>query len=901
MTIAYFRSLAARFFHRSRTEKELEEELRSHIELRADHLERSGLSRIEAERRARIEFGGQERFREECREAIAGNFIDNLMQDVRFSLRMLRKSPGFTAIAILTMALGIGATSAIFSVVDATLLQPLPYSHPDQLISIQADLPGISAHDVGMSQPEWHDLQQSGIFESVSPTWFDENNLTGSSQPTRVRLLIAAPNYFALLGTQPQLGRTFDPLYNSPGFIPEVVISDALWKRNFGGDPNILNKTIRMDTDQYQIVGVMPAGFDSPGRTAEERNIEIWAATSFYGPPLPEQPARNRRNLPTAIGRLKPGLTIATAQSRLDALVASVQKRSPGDYPNGWEVRLRPLKDVVIGDVRQPLLLLLGAVAVVLLIGCVNVANLLLARASARTHEMAIRRALGADRSRLMRQLLTESLILSLLGGAAGLAIIFAAKESLLRLIPATLPRLNDISISWSVLMFALLAGISSGVIFGLAPALHASRLDLIQALNQEGRGSTDSGERARTRRVLIIAEFALSLVLMMVAGLLLHSFWDLLNVRLGFNPQSVMSVRTRLPYPNDTSADKYATPAQEAPFIRKLIRQCKSLPGVEEAAVGDPAAIPLDQTQRELNALEGKLFLTFEGQSEKSDAASLVERSRVTPEYFQLIGIPLLRGRLFNEFDSDTAPQVAVVNEAFARSYWPNENAIGKRFKSTRPGSPWITVVGVIANARTQSLAETDMPQLYLDVYQAPAKHLAIFLRGHLNTAAIPEAVRKEVQSVDPTIPVFGAQTLIQTLSESLSQRRFSMEMIACFAATALLLAALGIYGVISYMVTERTHEIGIRLALGAQRQNILAIVLGQGLRLVLTGAAAGLIGAIIIGQLMASLLYGVRPTDPMTFAVVVLLLIGVAALACYLPARRAMNVDPMVALRYE
>ena len=549
----------------------------------------------------------------------------------------------------------------------------------------------------------------------------------------------------------------------------------------------------------------------------------------------------------------------------------------------------------------QPLLLLLGAVAVVLLIGCVNVANLLLARASARTHEMAIRRALGADRSRLMRQLLTESLILSLLGGAAGLAIIFAAKESLLRLIPATLPRLNDISISWSVLMFALLAGISSGVIFGLAPALHASRLDLIQALNQEGRGSTDSGERARTRRVLIIAEFALSLVLMMVAGLLLHSFWDLLNVRLGFNPQSVMSVRTRLPYPNDTSADKYATPAQEAPFIRKLIRQCKSLPGVEEAAVGDPAAIPLDQTQRELNALEGKLFLTFEGQSEKSDAASLVERSRVTPEYFQLIGIPLLRGRLFNEFDSDTAPQVAVVNEAFARSYWPNENAIGKRFKSTRPGSPWITVVGVIANARTQSLAETDMPQLYLDVYQAPAKHLAIFLRGHLNTAAIPEAVRKEVQSVDPTIPVFGAQTLIQTLSESLSQRRFSMEMIACFAATALLLAALGIYGVISYMVTERTHEIGIRLALGAQRQNILAIVLGQGLRLVLTGAAAGLIGAIIIGQLMASLLYGVRPTDPMTFAVVVLLLIGVAALACYLPARRAMNVDPMVALRYE
>ena len=361
------------------------------------------------------------------------------------------------------------------------------------------------------------------------------------------------------------------------------------------------------------------------------------------------------------------------------------------------------------------------------------------------------------------------------------------------------------------------------------------------------------------------------------------------------------MSVRTRLPYPNDTSIDKYATAAQEAPFIRQLLRRCKSLPGVEEAAVGDPAAIPLDQAQRELNSLEGKFFLIFEGQSAQPDAPSLVERSRVTPEYFQLIGIPLLRGRLFNEFDTDAAPQVAVVNEAFARIYWPNENAIGKRFKSTKPNAPWITVVGVIANARTQSLAETDLPELYLDLYQAPAKHLAIFLRGHLNTAAIPEDVRKEVQSVDPTIPVFGAQTLVQTLSESLSQRRFSMEMIASFAAMALLLAALGIYGVISYTVTQRTHEIGVRLALGAQRRNILAIVLGQGLRLVLTGAVAGLIGAVIIGQLMASLLYGVRPTDPMTFAVVVLLLIVVAMIACYLPARRAMNVDPMVALRHE
>src|SRR6266567_3205994 len=458
MIPAYFRSLAARFFHRSRTENDLEEELRSHIQLHADDLERFGLTRAEAERRARIEFGAHERFKEECRESIAGNFIDVLLQDLRFGLRMLRKSPGFAAVVILTVALGIGATTAIFSVVDATLLKPLPYSHPEELISIESDLPGISAHDVGISQPEWQDLQESGIFQYVSPTWFDENNLTGSSQPERVRLLLVAPNYFALLAVQPQLGRAFDPQDHSPGIIPEVVISDGLWKRSFGADSNILGKSVRMDTDLYRIVGVLPAGFDAPGRTAEERNIDVWAATSFYGAPLSDHPPRNRRNLPTAIARLKPGVTIAAAQSQVDALVASLQKQFAADYPlqNAWTVRLVPLKERVVGNVRQSLVLLLGAVGLVLLIGSVNVANLLLARASARGREMAIRRALGASQARLTQQLLTESLLLSLFGGIAGLAILFSLKDFLLQLVPENLPRLNEISISWSVLLFAL-------------------------------------------------------------------------------------------------------------------------------------------------------------------------------------------------------------------------------------------------------------------------------------------------------------------------------------------------------------------------------------------------------------------------------------------------------------
>ena len=876
--------------------------MKEHLDLLTERNLAAGMSPNEAKSAALREFGGVEQIKELARAQRLWRWADELLQDLRFGLRALRKSPGFTIIVVATLALGIGATTAIFSVVDATLLQPLPYSQPEQLVCIQTDLPRADAHDIGMSEPEWQDLQHSGIFEYVSPTWFDENNLTGLSQPARVRLLIVAPNYFSLLGTKPQLGRAFDPSDHSPSFTGEVVISDGLWKGLFGSDPHILDKSVRMDTDLYRIVGVMPAGFDVPGRTAEERNIEVWAATSFYGAPMDDHPPRNRRNLPTAIARLKAGLTIAAGQKRLDGLSAALQKQFPGDYPNGWHVQLVPLKERVIGNVRQSLVLLFGAVGLVLLIGCVNVANLLLARSSVRGPEMALRQALGAGRTRLARQLLTESLLLAVLGGTAGLAILFSAKEFLLRLVPDNLPRLNEISINWTVLSFAAVATIISGIIFGLAPALQIGRLDLNHTLKLEGRGSTRSLERGRTRRGLVIAEFALSLVLMIAASLLLRSFWDLLNVRLGFNPQSVMTVRTRMPYPNDLKIDKYATAAQEAPFIRELLRRCRSLPGVEEVALGDPASIPLDQSQRELNVLEGKIFLTFEGQSARADAPpSMVERSRVSPEYFRLVGIPLLRGRLFNEHDTDTAPQVAVVNEAFARTYWPNEDAVGKRFKSTRRDSPWISVAGVIANARTQSLAQTESPQLYVNLYQDSAKHLAIFLRGHLDNAAIPDQVRAQVQSLDSTLPVFGAQTLSETVSASLWQRRFSMEMVALFALTALLLAGLGIYGVISYMVSERTHEIGIRLVLGAQRENIMQMIVNQGLRLAITGAALGLVGAAIVSRLMAGLLYGVRPTDPLAFVGVALLLIGVALLACYLPARRALRVDPMVALRHE
>jgi predicted permease len=889
-------------FQRNRKARDFGAEIEAHIELETERLREQGLTDEDARTAAHRAFGNVTKVQERFYESGHWLWWDHFWQDVRFAARMLRKSPGFTAIAVLTIALGVGATTAIFSVVDATLLHPLPYPQPEQLVTIEDDLPGIGARDVGISVPEWHDLQRSGIFEYVTPLGGGDVNLTGSSQPERIRLLTIAPNYFAVLNVKPQLGRTFNPEDQTPGFNLEVVLSDGLWKRAFGGDPHILGKSVRLDNDLYTVVGVMPAGFHDPGATVEQSNIDVWAAAGFAGDPAPP-PQRNLRILPEAIARIKTGLTITEAQSRVDALVASLQKEFPDDYPaqSAWKVRLVPLKQTVVGNVRQSLLLLLGAVGLVLLISCVNVANLLLARASARGREMAVRQALGAGRKRLMWQLLTEGMLLSLLGGVVGLALLFSTKGFLLQIVPDSLPRLNEVAIDWPVLLFALAASLLAGAIFGLAPALHTGRGNLTDALKREGRAATGSGEQTRTRRALMITEIALSLVLMAAAGLLLRSFWDLLNVQPGFNPQNIMAVRTWLPVPNDPETDIYRTTAQEAPFIREILRRGKTIPGVEEIAVGDMAAVPLGHGRDDLNPF----LLVVEGREAQSDQAPLVNVSMITPEYFHLLAMPLLRGRLFNDSDNENAPAVAVINEAFARTYWPNGDPLGQHVKLNNargtPANSWTAIVGVIANARTESLAESSAPQIYLNLFQKHPKDLAIFLRGRLDPASTPPALRQQVQSVNPELPVFGAQTLDEMVSASLSQRRFAMEMVGLFALTALLLAGLGIYGVISFIVSERTHEIGIRLALGAQRRNILRMVLRQGLTLAVAGAAVGFVCALIVSHLMADLLYGVRPTDPVTFAAVALLLIGVAALACYIPARRAIQVDPLVALRYE
>jgi predicted permease len=880
-----------------RADQRLQDEIAEHLAFQTDENLRAGMSPAEARRQAVLKLGAAEAIREDHHAELSLPLIENLLFDLKYAARMLGRSPGFAFIAIATMALGIGATTAIYSMVDATLLHPLPYPNPSELVRIEDDLPGVGAQDVSVSIPEWKDLENSGIFQYVALDYFNSGNLTGSGQPTRIALKGVTPNYFAMLGVGAQLGRTFDPGDNTPGVSPEVVISDGLWKRAFGADPRILGKTVRLDNDVYQVVGMMPPGFRDQGKTSEERNTELSFAGGFAAVPFPP-PLRNSR-FGTAFARLKPGVSIAAAQAHIDALVASLKKQYPADYPaqDAWTVRLVPLSESVVGSVRQSLILLFGAVGLVLLISCVNVANLLLARASARGREIAVRQALGAQRARLIRQFLAESLLLFLLGGLAGIAILFSVGKVLLRLVPESLPHMNDISVNWGVLAFALAVSVAAGTVFGLAPAWLMSRVDLIGTLKQEARGSSGSRDRSRARQILVISEVALSLVLMVAAGLLLRSFWDLFKVPLGFNPSRIMAIETWLPFPNDPKTDIYSTATQEAVMLREVLRRNRTLPSVEETAVGDRSALPLGHVKNDLSLLP----LIREGQDVQSSQPPLINTSIVSPEYFHLLGMTLLRGRLFVDQDLEDTPSIAVINQAAARAYWPNQDPVGKRVRLSAAKPDWTTIVGVIADARTESLADAGIPQVYLDIYQHPARDLAFFLRGQLNPSAISEQVRQQVQAVDAELPVFRAETLDDVLSSSLSVRRFTMEMVALFAGTALLLAGLGIYGTISFLVNEQSREIAIRLALGAQRGAILKMVLRRGLGLAAAGAGLGVVGALIVSHLMAGLLYGVSPTDLPTFAGVTVVLTTVALAASYIPALRAMRLDPITALHSE
>lgn len=811
--------------------------------------------------------------------------MQTILQDLRYGMRLLLKKPGFTVIAVLTLALGIGANTAIFSVVNAVLLRPLPLLEPDRLATFWLSAPEKGLTEVNVPQGLFSLYRErSHAFESMAAYDTGSLSLTGAGEPERLSCANVTFDYFSVLGREPQFGRAFLPQEDAPGANNVAILSYELWQRRFGGDSAILGKPINLNNRPTTVVGVMAPGFDfpHPAERSDFPRIELWV-------PLGLDPHNVSYWNYSVVGRLTRGVTIADAQREIAALSDDFFREH--NFPTsdiGTIAVVVPLTQKITGAVRTQLLMLLGAVGFVLLIACSNIANLLLVRATSRSREMAIRNCLGASRRRIIGQLLIESLLLSLIGAAGGLLLAAWGVEGIKSWSAANIPRLDQVRFDWAVLLFTAGAAVLTGLVCGLAPALRASRVNLQEALKEGARG-TASGSSKRLNNAFVIAQIALSLVLLIGAGLLLTSFRKLLSVDPGFRSENVLSGRLELP------ENKYAAPVQVRNFYNQLIERVRNLPGVRAAGLCN--VVPFS------GGGDGEEF-TVEGQEAgPGDPVQVTWFRSATPGYFLATGIPILKGRVFADSDTETSQRVAIVDEKIARTYWPNEDPIGKRVRVGRAniGNPWLTVVGVVASVKNRKLDEDARFYLYQPFSQSIDRETSLVIRSEKNPEALIAAVRGEVQALDPELPLYKVETLEQAVARSLSTKRLTNLLLAGFAATALLLAALGIYGVMSLNVTSRINEFGIRLALGAQPRDLLRLVISQGMSLALTGVALGLAVAFGLTRFLESLLFGVSSTDPTTFAVVALLLTGVALLACYVPARRATRVDPMAALRYE
>jgi putative ABC transport system permease protein len=824
----------------------------------------------------------------------------SLWKDVQFSLRTMRKSPRITITVLATLVLGIGANTAIFSIVNATLLKPLPFRDPGQLVELSADLRRLGARNVGFSVPELDDLRdRAGIFTAASVVWPTTVNLTGGDHPERFDVLAVSPNYFGILGAQPQLGRLIDLRDTFDGFAEAVVISDGLWHKEFGGDPSVVGRRVRLDNDLYSIVGVLPPQFHHPS-TPGLHPVDMWLTAGFRAEPFPA-PQRSRRFLPGIIARLKPGITLQQAQAQLEVLSDSLRRDYGSDYPAtaGWTLSVTPLTEVVAGSARTLLTSLLLAVGLILLIACVNVANLLLVNATARQREMALRLALGATRGRIIRQMLTESVLLSLISAAAGVAAAAIGVRVLLRVLPSQFPRLNPIGLDARVLAFSLAIALLTAFVFGLIPAWLASRTHPGTAELRE-RGGSASRNAARLGKSLIGAEVGLSLVLLVAAGLLLKTFWNLMEVDPGFNSHHLLAGSFRLPVPNDPKADEYADIDRRTHLVRESIRRLHGIAGVESAAMS--SVVPLN----------GKVVpggFRVEGVSDKGDAPTAVEVS-VTPEFFPTMGTPLLRGRLFQESDDSMSQPVALVDEAAARLLWGGADPVGRRVRSSRDiilsrlkpvPAPWMTVVGVVGNTKLSSLDEIEMPHIYESMYQFSKRNFGVLVRAVGDNAALSRDVRREIQTVDPDLPVSDMTAMTDLIRNGVGDRRFAASLLAAFALVALLLTCVGVYGVSSYAIVRREKEIGIRSALGASRRQLINMILRDGMVPVLLGMACGCIAAVFSGRVLAALLFDVNSADGMVFACAGFTLIVIGMLANYIPARRAGRIEPVTALRNE
>ena len=876
--------------YKQRVDQDLDQEIRTYLDLVAEEKARSGMSRDEALQQARRELGGVEQLKENVRDVRVGVSMDNLLQDLRYGLRVLRRNPGFATTAILTLALGIGATTAIFSVVDTVMFKPLPFPSADRLVRVQSVIAATGHGDVA-SYPDFLDWRaRNHVFDGMAVFRTNDFTLIGPREPLHLQGAVVSAELFSLLGITPALGRSFFPEEDNPGAAggaDPVILSSDLWQREFGSDASVLGRTIQLGDQPFTVVGVMPPAFQFP---IKEEHVELWTTIAVD--------ARGGANAMTAergahyldvIGLLKPGIKLQQAQAEMATIAGTLSKQHPENKPRSAQIV--PEIQGLIGPLRTPLLVLLGAVGCVLLIVCVNVANLLLARANERHSEMAVRAALGASRRRAICQLLTESVALGLLGGGLGLALALALLRLLVRFIPAEVPRLDAIGLDARLLSFAFLVSLLAGILFGLGPALRVSKISLTESLRKSGRGSGRGGkEHSRLRDALVMSEAALAMVLLLGAGLLIQSFLHVIQVDPGFNPHHVLTFQL------DSAPGK---PDSRAPaFFREVVARISTIPGAGSASA--VASLPLMGDSIGTS-------IEIEGQPTPMGSRPSTGFNVVEPNYFHTLAIPLVAGRDFTAYDDSKSTLVVIVNRTLAQQFFPNQNPIGKHI---RPGigigngadePPMREIVGVISDVKQNGLSADAAPEVYAPLAQSPMDGMSIVVRTTNDPISIAGSVRRQIASFDRNAPVYHVETLDQHLVQSVATPRFITLLLSGFSGMALMLACLGIYGVISYIVVQRTHEIGIRMALGAEKGAVLRMIIGEGLRPALAGVAIGILSALKLTHILSSLLYGVTPTDPLTFAAVSLILTGVALLACYIPARRAAKADPMLSLRYE
>ncbi|MGH9608087.1 MAG: ADOP family duplicated permease [Bryobacteraceae bacterium] len=872
-------------FRRGTVEAEMNDELRFHFEQQVNKYEKSGLSHEEAVRRARLAFGGIEHAKEECRDARGVSFIESVLQDIRYGVRMLRKARGFTAIALLTLALGIGATTAIFSVVDAVLLRPLPYRDAARLVVIYEDYSSLGyPRDVTSGATYVGARKLKAVFEDVAGASTHSDDLI-TPDGGSVGLIggEVTGNLFSTLGVKPLRGRAFLPGENTPGKNHVVLLSYRLWQSRFDGNPALIGKVIRINAEPYTVVGVMPPGFSYP-----ESDVQLWTPIALTA----QQLASHAAHYFNLVGRLLPGVSLRQANAALQVLSSRIIRTYPDSTRGLRRFFAEPLQNRYTRDARRGLILLMAAVGCILLIACANLANLLLSRGAGRQRELAMRLTVGASRGRIIRQLLTESILLAFAGGVLGTLLADASFAYLKHLIPPDLSRSVSLGLDPQVLSFAIVVLIISSVLFGMVPALVGSNVNLNSALKEGGRGSTGS-RSARLSNIFVVCEMALSLVLLLGAGIFVETLWNLRHVDPGFRDGSVLTAEFFLSEP------KYRNFVARSRFVERVLDSVRALPGVQSA--GFTSVLPL------MWKGVGGINLTPEGAAVRSSVLDNASQSVITPGYFETLKIPLIRGRLFNNRDRQDAPLVAIINETMARKFWPNEDPIGKRFKegTAQSDDPWIQIVGIVGDVKQMGLDAPPRQEMYFPYWQAEHDWMQprglVVRTASTNPISVLAEIRRAVARLDPAEPLTHVRTMTDIVDQETAQNETQTILLSSLAALALLMACIGIYGVMAYMVAQRKHEMGVRLALGATRMDVLALVLWKGMRLAFGGTVVGVVTGLSLAQFVRGMLFEVSPTDPLIIVGVALLLMAVALIACFVPAHRAAAVDPMQALRIE